>query len=44
MEKDGKETDKLEQLMVKIGVFSVLYTVPASVVIGCYFYEHSKRR
>lgn len=25
--------------MVKIGVFSVLYTVPASTVIGCYIYQ-----
>ncbi|XP_033740080.1 frizzled-9-like [Pecten maximus] len=30
---------KLEKLMAKIGVFSVLYTVPATCVIGCYFYE-----
>lgn len=27
--------------MVKIGVFSVLYTVPATCVIACYFYEIS---
>lgn len=27
--------------MVKIGVFSVLYTVPASTVIGCYLYQLS---
>lgn len=25
--------------MVKIGVFSILYTVPATIVIICYFYE-----
>ncbi len=30
---------KLEKLMAKIGVFSVLYTVPATCVIGCYLYE-----
>nr|XP_039262264.1 frizzled-4-like [Styela clava] len=42
MKQEGSKTDKLEQLMVKIGLFSVLYTVPASVVIGCYFYEHSQ--
>jgi len=34
---------KLERLMVKIGVFSVLYTVPATVVIACYFYEFFNR-
>ncbi|CAL8344675.1 unnamed protein product [Arctogadus glacialis] len=41
LQKDGAKTDKLERLMVKIGVFSVLYTVPASVVIGCYLYQLS---
>ncbi|KAA0189764.1 hypothetical protein HAZT_HAZT007772 [Hyalella azteca] len=34
-------TEKLEKLMIRIGVFSVLYTVPATVVICCYFYEHA---
>ncbi|CAH1225908.1 FZD4 [Branchiostoma lanceolatum] len=43
MKNDGTKTDKLERLMVKIGVFSVLYTVPATCVIACYFYEHSNR-
>ncbi|XP_047484254.1 frizzled-5-like [Penaeus chinensis] len=33
------KTEKLEKLMIRIGVFSVLYTVPATIVIGCYFYE-----
>ncbi|XP_050418299.1 frizzled-5 [Patella vulgata] len=33
------KTDKLERLMIRIGVFSVLYTVPATIVISCYFYE-----
>ena len=32
-------TEKLERLMIRIGVFSVLYTVPATIVIACYFYE-----
>jgi frizzled protein 9/10 len=35
----GPNLRKLEKLMAKIGVFSVLYTVPATCVIGCYFYE-----
>uniref|UniRef100_G3PEZ2 Frizzled class receptor 10 n=1 Tax=Gasterosteus aculeatus TaxID=69293 RepID=G3PEZ2_GASAC len=39
MKTEGENTDKLEKLMVRIGVFSVLYTVPATCVIGCYFYE-----
>ena len=33
------KTDKLERLMIRIGVFSVLYLVPATIVISCYFYE-----
>lgn len=37
--RDGTNIRKLEKLMAKIGVFSVLYTVPATCVIGCYFYE-----
>lgn len=33
------KADKLEKLMIRIGIFSVLYTVPATIVIGCYVYE-----
>lgn len=29
--------------MIRIGVFSVLYTVPAGAVLGCYLYESSYR-
>lgn len=43
MKSDGTKTDKLERLMVKIGLFSVLYTVPATVVVACGFYEQSNR-
>ena len=32
--------NKLEKLMVRIGVFSVLYTVPALCVIACNVYEY----
>ena len=32
---DGLDIRKLEKLMAKIGVFSVLYTVPATCVLGC---------
>lgn len=39
MKTEGTNTEKLEKLMVKIGIFSVLYTVPATCVIICYFYE-----
>ncbi|XP_056617702.1 frizzled-1 [Triplophysa dalaica] len=43
MKHDGTKTEKLEKLMVRIGIFSVLYTVPATVVIACYFYEQAFR-
>ncbi len=35
----GSKADKLEKLMIRIGIFSVLYTVPATIVIACYLYE-----
>ncbi|XP_077362962.1 frizzled-8-like [Festucalex cinctus] len=35
---------KLERLMLRIGVFAVLYTVPAAVIAACYFYEQHNRR
>lgn len=35
----GVKADKLEKLMIRIGIFSVLYTVPATIVIGCHLYE-----
>ncbi|XP_032530011.1 frizzled-7 [Danaus plexippus] len=39
MKHDGTKTDKLEKLMIRIGIFGVLYTVPALIVIACLFYE-----
>ncbi|XP_048371666.1 frizzled-2 [Sphaerodactylus townsendi] len=44
MKHGGTKTEKLERLMVRIGVFSVLYTVPATIVIACYFYEQAFRQ
>lgn len=38
-----QRTEKLEKLMIRIGVFSVLYTVPAIIVIACHFYEQHYR-
>lgn len=41
MKNDGtRGTEKLEKLMIRIGVFSVLYTVPAVAQILCLVYEH----
>lgn len=34
---------KLEKLMIRIGIFSILYTVPATCVIACQFYENNYR-
>ncbi|NXU67073.1 FZD8 protein, partial [Horornis vulcanius] len=39
----GTKTDKLEKLMIRIGIFTVLYTVPATIVIACYIYEQHNR-
>lgn len=33
-------TQKLERLMVRIGIFSMLYSIPASFVVGCFWYEY----
>eukprot|EP00094_Tigriopus_californicus_P011022 TCALIF_10633-PA protein Name:"Similar to FZD1 Frizzled-1 (Gallus gallus)" AED:0.08 eAED:0.08 QI:0/0/0/0.8/1/1/5/0/575 len=40
MKQDGTKTDKLERLMIRIGIFSILYTLPALTIIICYLYEH----
>lgn len=37
-------TNKLERFMVRIGVFSLLYTLPATCLIACYLYEDTARR
>ena len=44
IQRDGNtKTDKLERLMVRIGVFSVLSTIPTTAVIACYFYEYANK-
>ena len=40
---DYSKREKIEKLMIRIGVFSILYTVPAVSVLGCLFYEQSNR-
>ena len=40
----GLKTDKLTKLMVRIGIFSVLYSLPAIFVIACLIYEQSLRK
>ncbi|XP_010890407.2 frizzled-5 [Esox lucius] len=39
----GTKTDKLEKLMLKLGLFTVLYTAPAAVVLACLVYEQHMR-
>ncbi|XP_029444417.1 frizzled-8 [Rhinatrema bivittatum] len=39
----GCKADKLEKLMLRIGVFTVLYTVPAAALVACFFYEQHNR-
>lgn len=43
MRHDGTQTSKLEKLMVRIGIFGVLYTVPTVVIIACLIYENMLR-
>lgn len=38
------KADKLERLMVRIVVFSVLYLIPTGLLIACYLYEMRHRR
>lgn len=40
---DGDKREKIEKLMIRIGVFSILYMVPAVTVLGCLFYEQANR-
>lgn len=37
-----RNTNKFERLVLRIGVFSVLYSVPASVVVGCFLHEYNR--
>ncbi|OQR67726.1 frizzled-1-like [Tropilaelaps mercedesae] len=41
MKHDGTRTDKLERLMGRIGLFSLLYLAPTLTVLGCLFYEQA---
>lgn len=40
LKKDGANIGKLEKLMAKMGIFSVLYAVPGICVFGCLIYEY----
>ncbi|PIK53113.1 putative frizzled-9-like [Apostichopus japonicus] len=42
MKNGGTNIDKLEKFMVRIGVFSAMYLIPATTVIACLFYQRSK--
>lgn len=42
MKTGGTNIDKLEKFMVRIGVFSAMYLIPATTVIACLFYQRSK--
>ncbi|VEL41869.1 unnamed protein product [Protopolystoma xenopodis] len=37
------KTEKLEKLMLRIGIFGLLYTLPAITVLGCLGYELANR-
>lgn len=38
-EQAGAKADKLEKLMIRISIYSLLYMVPSGITFGCYFYE-----
>ena len=40
MKKDGNKTNQLEAYILRIALFSILYLISASVVLGCYIYEY----
>ena len=42
-QKQGARSQKIDQLLVKIGVFAVLYVIPMTVTVLCHFYEHNNR-
>lgn len=37
-----RNTNKFERLIIRIGVFSVLYSVPATIVVGCFIHEYNR--
>lgn len=40
MKHDGTRTDKLERLMIRIGIFSGVFIIPAVGYLACLFYEY----
>uniref|UniRef100_A0AAV2K033 Uncharacterized protein n=1 Tax=Knipowitschia caucasica TaxID=637954 RepID=A0AAV2K033_KNICA len=44
MKRGGAETQALERLILRIGVFTALYALPAAVTVACHMYEHQHRR
>ncbi len=39
----GERTESLERHMKRVGVFSVMYTIPAACLLACYVYEYASR-
>ena len=39
MHKKGEQTHSLDKLSIRMGIFNVIYLVPATIVIGCALYE-----
>lgn len=40
---NGVKSAKIENLMIRVGIFSLLYTIPAAIVIACLLYEYASR-
>ena len=37
--KGGEETGSLDKLIIRMGIFNIIYLIPAIIVIGCTIYE-----
>lgn len=44
MKLDGTDTEKLEHLMMRIALFSLLYVCPTVVLLSCHWYERQNLR
>jgi len=41
--KHGTRLQKLDRNLIKIGVYSIFFIVPITVIVACHFYEHNNR-
>lgn len=39
MHKEGEQTHSLDKLSIRMGIFNIIYLIPAIIVVGCALYE-----